>query len=166
MLAVGDATFQRKCINWLDEFRGRGGTLIFVSHNLGLIRHMTERVLWLHHGQVRSEGSTGRVLLEYGKDVGEHREGMVGAGHGAARKAMRATGLDRWGAGGIRVSDARVLQSNLAAQGTLEVEIHYEVRPGVVAALFAVGFIDEMGFELGASLSPRMELDGEEGAVQ
>src|SRR5207249_2181596 len=34
VLAVGDARFQRKCLNWMQELGRRGGTVLFVSHNL------------------------------------------------------------------------------------------------------------------------------------
>ncbi len=68
VLAVGDANFQRKCATWLEQYRTTGGTLLFVSHNLGLVRSMTERAIWLDHGKVvvrrrhrrRSSPSTGR----------------------------------------------------------------------------------------------------------
>src|SRR4029079_5611044 len=74
VLAVGDAAFQRKCIEWLDSYRRTGGTLLFVSHNLSLIRHMTERVVWLDHGQVLADGATGRTLAEYAKASARRRE--------------------------------------------------------------------------------------------
>ena len=38
VLAVGDANFQKKCAEWLETYRNSGGTLLFVSHNLGLVR--------------------------------------------------------------------------------------------------------------------------------
>lgn len=69
VLAVGDSTFQRKCIAWLDDYRKGGGTLLFVSHNLGLIRNMTRRALWLDHGRVMAEGDTNAVLTAYARSM-------------------------------------------------------------------------------------------------
>jgi ABC-type polysaccharide/polyol phosphate transport system ATPase subunit len=162
VLAVGDATFQRKCIGWLDEFRDSGGTLLFVSHNLGLIRHMTERVIWLDHGHVSADGPTARVLSEYGRAAGQHRDA---AGHRSARRVMRTAGLDRWGAGGVRVSDVDVT-SNGKPQQRVTATIRYEARSFVDAARFSVGFVDEGGYELGGSVSPPFPLEIGAGAVR
>ncbi|MGQ0669867.1 MAG: ABC transporter ATP-binding protein, partial [Actinomycetota bacterium] len=72
VLAVGDAAFQRKCIRWLDEYRAGGGTLVFVSHNLSLVRNMTDRVVGLDPGPVMDDGGASDVL---GRDAHamEHR---------------------------------------------------------------------------------------------
>jgi ABC-type polysaccharide/polyol phosphate transport system ATPase subunit len=165
VLAVGDATFQRKCIEWLDAFWAGGGTLVFVSHNLGLIRHMTERVLWLDHGRVNGDGPTGRVLAEYGLAAGQRRtDGDVG-GHRSARKAMRAKGLDRWGAGGVRVSDVEVVQDPTVDGRGVDVTIRFDTRASIDRACFSVGFIDEGGHELGASVSWPVDLEASRGVI-
>lgn len=161
MLAVGDAKFQRKCIEWLDGYRQDGGTLLFVSHNLGLVRHMTDRVVWLDHGQKRADGPTSHVLGEYAR-AGQRRGGQVD-GRRSARKLMRATGLDRWGKGGVRVAEADFKQPAASAR-SLTVRMKYEVS-SPRATLFSVGFIDEEGFEVGSSLSPEYRLETKFGSV-
>ena len=164
VLAVGDARFQRKCIEWLEGFRSRGGTLLFVSHNLGLIRHMTDRALWLHRGRIRLDGQTPRVLSEYARAADERRNGDDSSGVRGARKMMRASGLDRWGVGGIRFSSAEVHQPQ-DADGRVDVEIRYEATRSTEAARVSVGFIDEAGYELGASLSPAFPIRAEGGGL-
>jgi hypothetical protein len=163
VLAVGDAVFQRKCIEWLDSYRDGGGTLLFVSHNLGLIRHMTERVVWLDHGKVRADGPTGRVLGEYATASERRGHQVEGRDHRSARKLMRATGLDRWGRGGVRVAEADVTQAAVAPR-SLVVKIRYDAA-SPSPTLFSVGFIDEAGFEVGSSLSPEFPLEREVGSV-
>ena len=65
VLAVGDAAFQKKCLGKMSDAAGGGRTVLFVSHNLGLIRELTPRALWLHDGQLRYEGDIGQAIERY-----------------------------------------------------------------------------------------------------
>ena len=47
VLAVGDAAFQRKCMDKIDEMRGAGVTILFVSHSAELVRKICKRAVWL-----------------------------------------------------------------------------------------------------------------------
>jgi lipopolysaccharide transport system ATP-binding protein len=64
-LAVGDALFQKRCFQRLEELRDRGVTLLFVSHDQESVRTLTSRSLLLHEGRVRASGPSGEVILEY-----------------------------------------------------------------------------------------------------
>lgn len=64
-LAVGDALFQKRCFQRLEELRDRGVTLLFVSHDQESVRTLTSRALLLHEGRVRASGPSGEVILEY-----------------------------------------------------------------------------------------------------
>lgn len=156
VLAVGDTGFQRKCIDWLDGYREQGGTLVSVSHNLALIRNMTEHVIWLEHGKVVGEGPPREVLGAYVKAM-ERREPDA-AGHGKERKAMRTRGLDRWGAGGLRVGEVN-LSELTDGVSSLDIDIAYE-NNNLEAAVFCVGFTDEGGTELGAATSEVLAVGG------
>ena len=65
ILAVGDADFQKKSRSRMMELMGYGTTVLFVSHDLGQIRAMCNRVLWLDHGRVMSAGNTNEVCNHY-----------------------------------------------------------------------------------------------------
>lgn len=65
VLAVGDAAFQRQCLHRMHEIAESGRTVLFVSHNLQLIRALTQRVLWLEQGKVRMVGDTSAVCDAY-----------------------------------------------------------------------------------------------------
>jgi lipopolysaccharide transport system ATP-binding protein len=164
VLAVGDAAFQRKCIEWLDDFRRGGGTLVFVSHNLSLVRHMTERVLWLSQGRMIADGPTSSVLAEYASAM-EHREvdGPL-ARKGGARKLIEARGMHRWGAGGARVSEVRFHGPGSNGR-QLHVSITYE-SPELDEGFFCIGFEDEAGRDIGATTSPRMTMQRQDGSMQ
>jgi ABC-type polysaccharide/polyol phosphate transport system ATPase subunit len=163
VLAVGDAAFQKKCAGWLEDYRSGGGTLLFVSHNLGLVRSMTERTVWLDHGKVVSEGDTPSVLLEYGRSM-ERREGpdQVRAKR-SLRKLMAERGLNRWGVGGVRVEQVHVGEFARETDG-IDIRIAYEAAE-LDNAIFCVGFLDEAGREIGAATSPTMPLRGEVGEI-
>ncbi|MFO0831364.1 MAG: ABC transporter ATP-binding protein [Phycisphaerales bacterium] len=64
-LAVGDALFQKRCFQRIEELRARGVTLLFVSHDQEAVRSLTDRAVLLEGGRVRASGSSGEVLLDY-----------------------------------------------------------------------------------------------------
>jgi homopolymeric O-antigen transport system ATP-binding protein len=64
-LAVGDARFQRKCYRRLEEFRRNGGTVLFVTHDMGLVAQICDRALVLEKGELFTEGAPERVIREY-----------------------------------------------------------------------------------------------------
>ena len=160
VLAVGDAAFQRKCIRWLDEFRGREGTLLFVSHNVALVRNMTQRAIWLDHGKVADDGPTGSVLSRYTKAM-ERRESTHRDWEAVKLGATR--GAQRWGVGGARVEEVSITEPS-GESSVLDVAISYEAA-ALDSGIFCVGFVDESGREIGAAASPLLALQKGRGAV-
>src|ERR1043166_6643745 len=65
VLAVGDAEFQSKCIQRINQLRKAGTTIIFVSHNLGAIENICDRVFLLRDGQIFRSGKPRYVISEY-----------------------------------------------------------------------------------------------------
>ena len=74
-LAVGDAAFQRKCMDWIDNFRKRG-TLLFVSHATGEVVRLCDHALWIDDGRVRARGDTAEVARAYGKALRVEHDDM------------------------------------------------------------------------------------------
>jgi lipopolysaccharide transport system ATP-binding protein len=70
-LAVGDALFQKRCFEKIEELRSNGTTLLFVSHDQEAVRSLTSRALLLDGGKVRAHGNPGEVLLEYRRRLHE-----------------------------------------------------------------------------------------------
>lgn len=66
-LAVGDALFQKRCFERMEQMRSDGTTLLFVSHDQESVRTLTNRAIFLHHGVVQCTGNSSTVLLEYRK---------------------------------------------------------------------------------------------------
>lgn len=65
VLAVGDFNFQQKCLIRIEEFRRRGKTLLFVSHDMGAIPRFCSRAIWLRHGQLLVDGPAEQVIAAY-----------------------------------------------------------------------------------------------------
>jgi len=68
-LAVGDASFQRRCYRRLDELREQGVVILFVSHSLELVRSICDTAIYLERGQVKAQGDTSRTCDAYLTDL-------------------------------------------------------------------------------------------------
>jgi len=62
ILAVGDLSFQQKCLERLDDFRARRKTIILVSHDMAAIREHCRRVLLIDSGHVLADGAPDQVI--------------------------------------------------------------------------------------------------------
>ncbi len=65
VLAVGDESFQKKCVRWIDDFLADGGTLLLVSHSMYLVQKLCRRALWLKGGRVEGYGDAQRITRDY-----------------------------------------------------------------------------------------------------
>ncbi|MDX1556853.1 MAG: ABC transporter ATP-binding protein, partial [Xanthomonadales bacterium] len=65
VLAVGDESFQKKCVRWIERFLAEGNTLLMVSHSMYLVQKLCKRALWLHHGRVCEYGEVFDVTQSY-----------------------------------------------------------------------------------------------------
>jgi ABC-2 type transport system ATP-binding protein len=65
ILAVGDVTFQQKCMDKFVQFRTEGRTLVLVTHDLSSVRNFCDRAVWIDHGQVAGEGAPAQLVDHY-----------------------------------------------------------------------------------------------------
>lgn len=65
VLAVGDISFQKKCLKRLEEFKKEGKTIVFVSHNLDAVKRLCNRTIWLNEGRIEIDDSTERTIDFY-----------------------------------------------------------------------------------------------------
>ena len=64
-LAVGDAIFSNRCIQKLEELREKNVTILFVSHDLGLVKRLAHRAILMMNGSVLAEGNSKDVVNQY-----------------------------------------------------------------------------------------------------
>ena len=74
VLAVGDSSFQQKCMERMREVLQGGSTLILVSHDLASVGAIASRGLWLSAGRLRADGPVNDVLAAYRREIEELTE--------------------------------------------------------------------------------------------
>lgn len=73
VLAVGDADFQERCFQKIEEFKSHGVTIFVVSHDLRALRRVCDRILWIEDHKLKMDGPVAQVLEQYAKlPVNEH----------------------------------------------------------------------------------------------
>src|SRR5215470_13398718 len=65
VLAVGDAAFQRKCIQRITELKKNGTTIVFISHDLRAVQQLCDRVILLKKGQIEADGAPAETIELY-----------------------------------------------------------------------------------------------------
>ncbi|HEY1497330.1 MAG TPA: ABC transporter ATP-binding protein [Candidatus Solibacter sp.] len=64
-LAVGDAVFANRCVRKFEELRERKITVLFVSHDLGLVKALSDRAILLLNGRIEAQGTPNDVINRY-----------------------------------------------------------------------------------------------------
>jgi lipopolysaccharide transport system ATP-binding protein len=131
VLAVGDAPFQARCRETLQEFRRRGGTLLLVSHDPGVLAAWCPRVLWLDRGRARAIGMPDAVLREYFVSTAATAATAAGGGDpGDVGRDSRGSGAARLREASLTGSDGvprRVFRTGEA----LHVHVTFDVKRSV-----------------------------------
>jgi lipopolysaccharide transport system ATP-binding protein len=108
VLAVGDQSFQAKCLQRIRELQHQGVTILFVSHELGTVSSLCSHVVWLEDGQVQLDGSVDQVLDAYRESVAVH--GQPAPGQRVSHPAD-VPGI-RWGSGETEITSVEFLDGN------------------------------------------------------
>ena len=130
ILAVGDVTFQQRCMEKFVEFRETGRTLVLVTHDTGSVRHFCDRAIWLDHGTIVADGEPADVIDEY-------TEQMLGG------EVEVEGGGTRRGYGPIRVNEVEMLVDGVMKQRVrtgddVTFRLHYESERPVYTPVFAI----------------------------
>jgi energy-coupling factor transporter ATP-binding protein EcfA2 len=65
VFAVGDASFQRKCIERIEMLQQSGVTILFVSHDVNMVRQLCQQALWIEDGRIVALDSADSVVTAY-----------------------------------------------------------------------------------------------------
>ena len=121
VLAVGDATFQKKCMGKMGAVARAGRTVLLVSHNMAAITELCERALWLENGRIKQSGPAARLVSSYLSNGTEgqcvwHNSAPFGADNEVQIRSVRLLSHDNQPT------------SIVAFESSFKVEIRYDVR--------------------------------------
>jgi len=95
VLAVGDMAFQRKCLGKMDDVAQEGRTVVFVSHNMGLLQQLCERGIFLQQGAVHTDGTITEAVDAYLQTLEQARaEDLSGRTDRKGRGHVRLVGVE------------------------------------------------------------------------
>jgi homopolymeric O-antigen transport system ATP-binding protein len=131
VLAVGDAAFQRKCMNMIRELTlEEGRTIVFVSHNLAWVERLCHRVFLVEDGAIAAEGPVSQVIAGYlsGVDPVQHGgvteipDGVprIGTGRSKFRRARLLDGDEGRPTGSLRLNQPLFVEAELEVGETIE----------------------------------------------
>ena len=140
VFAVGDEAFQRKCFGKVFEFKQRGGTIVFVSHDASQVERLCERAVLLREGRLVFDGPTHEAIVRYRKALAAE-----------ADPAERAAGLREWGTGEATIAGARLVGSEgeerqqFLAGEPFSLRLRIEAENGIAPPQLQLEVRDEAG---------------------
>jgi len=169
ILAVGDAVFNRRCLDRLARMRRDGVTMLLVTHDLDLVAAFADRVMYLRRGTVEALGAADAVVARYRSDVageGEQRP--------EPRRAVRVLEEGRrWGNGDVEIVSVELSSGGfplrvVPSAADCTVTIRYRLVRPVEDFVFGIAWHTADGTHVGGhntqldGLRPiRIERDGE-----
>jgi len=138
VLAVGDQSFQHRCFEKINEFKRRGKTIIFVSHDLESVRKLCPRALWLHKGKPAALGSTEKVIDYYRDLLARQESTALEITHQAILEEVK----ERWGSREIELTAVTFHDSSgreryrFQTGETIVVKLHYHAHKRIERPVF------------------------------
>ncbi len=169
VLAVGDQSFQHKCISAIQKFRDGGGTLLLVSHDLNAIQSICKSAIWLEEGLVQSAGQPTDVVMDYTRDQAlreeqaqrerqvQERALQAEAGIGTEEAEEEDTRINepgRWGNGKVRLTKVEICNGSgeeayaFASGEPLAVRLHYTALHPIERPEFGLAVYHESGVHI------------------
>src|SRR5262245_62175846 len=137
ILAVGDESFQKKCIRRMEAFLAQGKSLLFCSHSMYHVRKLCQKALWLDHGHMRSVGDASEVTNSYEDYMRElEARAQLSAETEGEQSTLEYSRLRR-----VRLLNAADQETTRFAMGdSVRLEIIAEAPDGLVPVI-AVGLV-------------------------
>ncbi len=163
VFAVGDESFQRKCMGKILDLKQRGRTLLFVSHSAPAVERLCERAMLLNAGELVADGPARDAIAQYQRMLAEEED-----------PAERSAGLHEWGTGEARVVEVSLEDGSgeerrqfLSGQA-LVIRLRIAALKVIPPPRVTIEFRDANGSLLGVSEVEAEELgwDGSPGTVE
>ncbi len=136
VLAVGDAAFQKKCLGKMGDVATEGRTVLFVSHNMGTIQTLCQRVIWIEDGRIEMDGESELVIKAYLDRLQKH--------NGFTRVLKSLNGeieIER-----VIMRDKNGEITNIFRSGVpITIEIYYFAKRPVSRPYFWIGIMSRFG---------------------
>jgi len=161
VFAVGDEEFQRKCFGKIFEFKQRGGTIVFVSHDAAAVDRLCARAVLLRDGEVAFDGPTREAITQYHRLLAEERE-----------PDERGAGLNEYGSGEARIAECRLVgpgdeeRRQFSPGERLTVHVRIDAAENLPAPSLSWEFRDEAGLVLAAGSTRTADIGWRDGATE
>lgn len=183
VLAVGDASFIHRCQERISDFKRRGKTLIFVTHDLDSVVRWCDEVIWLDKGRVCDRGEPRRIVDHYLQKIeadekkqlqteNEEREveclqqlSEPVASPTESEELLDSPPLQRWGNGDVRIT--QVIMKNHAGeqqwlfhdQDQVVVSVRFEICRPIDELVFGIGILRADGVVVSGTNTQIEEVD-------
>ncbi len=143
ILAVGDQPFQTKCLDAIMAMKRRGVTIIFVSHDINLMKNLCTHMLWIDKGRTQAYGTSDDVALRY-IEYSNMREGQQ----------RLSADFERFGSGEIEITNVRLLnadgqETNSFLTGdTMTIEMAYTAHQAIPNPEFGLAIFRHDGLHI------------------
>ena len=161
VFAVGDEEFQRKCFGKIFEFKQRGGTIVFVSHDAAAVDRICARAVLLRDGEVAFDGPTREAITQYHRLLAEERE-----------PDERRAGLSEYGSGEARIAECRLVgpggdeRKQFSPGEQLTAHVRVDAAEDVPAPKLSWELRDEAGLVLAAGSTRTADIGWRTGASE
>jgi lipopolysaccharide transport system ATP-binding protein len=118
VLAVGDATFQKKCLGKMEDVAKEGRTVLFVSHNMGAIRSLCTTGMVLNGGEIIESGEISRSIETYYR--------LIGALGDVSAEGVAAEGGEKKGFGLVTLNKGRGNTVSQSEEFSVSTRLHVD----------------------------------------
>jgi lipopolysaccharide transport system ATP-binding protein len=141
VLAVGDAGFQKKCLNTMEGMRSGGRTVLFVSHNMAAVENLCTRGIWIDGGRLRMDGPTRDVIEAYMSTFASVQAASIDLSDFEGRRGLgtvRFTGLEF-------LDREHNSQQKTPGGEPLIMRFHYKAKSSIAPVSFGFRLMTEFG---------------------
>ena len=153
VLAVGDESFSRKCLDLMANFKKAGKTIVLVTHDLPTVERFCDQALWLDSGCIRAQGEPRQVIDAYRQEVARRDNVRYQEEQSAetCNGLERVLSKDRWGNGDIEINKVRLLDGQGQERHVFQdgedllIEMNFRVHRPPPDVVFGIAVFDGKG---------------------
>lgn len=153
VLAVGDESFQRRCLDAIHRLQARGVAILLVSHSLSQVLELCEQCIWLDGGTLIAMGETRSVVRRYLAAVDEemaqrlldeNSRRLLSDNETTDKQEQASPPPRRWGAGPLRIEQVQMYNEqhtpvwSFAPLAPVYIKITYQAAQPIAEPIFSV----------------------------